>query len=507
TYSITNLKTEYQIGAILEGGSILGYNVLPQTYAATPLKKATAMVVGTYNEKILKTSTGGLDYILAVPSIINGDIQDVDLMSIITKKQLVYNNYTNLPDSYKNLGYSMTGGFDFIPNKLVVYSGSTQDLLQDSNKLIFIGNLKQAYSGTIIQNNPTYKEIINTDTTINQVGAITLVNDYLISGVGGLPKITQEQIGNTTQPNSCEAQPSYTNATFTEGTPTLINQAWQNTNNANPCYYTCINGYTGSDCSTPPPSFLQNCTANGQIIYEDANGLELGRVNNAGTVLSGTPGLLTCAGHIAVCSGNGIGYIIQPCNLGTNVIGTSGSSFGNYYQWGRNKGFPYGDTSHQATQINGTIGLNAATDTYGFVWDGALPGQAWPTTAIDNNWGGSTTSTTLTYWDVSEANKILMQGPCSNGYHVPTQKELNQVVIAWGGGSNGINLSNSLKLPIAGNRLASDGSMEGPFILGRYWMSSRSGGWGFFLNFTSSAVEPSNTSSSARGNTIRCFKN
>nr|MDD3720845.1 type II secretion system protein [Candidatus Gracilibacteria bacterium] len=27
TYSITNLKTEYQIGAILEGGSILGYNV------------------------------------------------------------------------------------------------------------------------------------------------------------------------------------------------------------------------------------------------------------------------------------------------------------------------------------------------------------------------------------------------------------------------------------------------------------------------------------------------
>nr|MDD3720819.1 hypothetical protein [Candidatus Gracilibacteria bacterium] len=195
--------------------------------------------------------TGGLDYILAVPSIINGDIQDVDLMSIITKKQLVYNNYTNLPDSYKNLGYSMTGGFDFIPNKLVVYSGSTQDLLQDSNKLIFIGNLKQAYSGTIIQNNPTYKEIINTDTISNQVGSITLVNDYITNGIGGLPKVTENQLSQIVQYN-CATQPTYTNATFITGTPTQANQAWQNTNNANPCYYTCINGYSGNDCSTLP---------------------------------------------------------------------------------------------------------------------------------------------------------------------------------------------------------------------------------------------------------------
>nr|MDD3720352.1 LamG domain-containing protein [Candidatus Gracilibacteria bacterium] len=149
-------------------------------------------------------------------------------------------------------GYSMTGGFDFIPNKLVVYSGSTQDLLQDSNKLILINNLKQAYINTIVQGEPTYKEIINTDTTSNQAGAITLVNNYLTSGVGGFPKVTQEQINNITQLNSCATQPTYTNATFITGTPTQINQAWQNTNNANPCYYACINGYTGSDCSVAP---------------------------------------------------------------------------------------------------------------------------------------------------------------------------------------------------------------------------------------------------------------
>ncbi|MDD2907611.1 MAG: prepilin-type N-terminal cleavage/methylation domain-containing protein [Candidatus Gracilibacteria bacterium] len=52
--------------------------------------------------------------------------------------------------------------------------------------------------------------------------------------------------------NSCDTQPSYTNASFTTGTPTSENQIWQNVNNANPCYYECINGYTGASCEISP---------------------------------------------------------------------------------------------------------------------------------------------------------------------------------------------------------------------------------------------------------------
>nr|MDD3719732.1 prepilin-type N-terminal cleavage/methylation domain-containing protein [Candidatus Gracilibacteria bacterium] len=452
TYSITNLKTEYQIGAILEGGSILGYNkLINQANAATPLKKATAMVVGTYNEKILKTSTGGLDYILAVPSIINGDIQDVDLMSIITKKQLVYNNYTNLPDSYKNLGYSMTGGFDFIPNKLVVYSGSTQDLLQDSNKLILINNIKQAYINTIVQGEPTYKEIINTDTTSNQAGAITLVNNYLLNGMGGLPKISPNNLTQSTSPQL---------------------------------------------------TFLQNCTATGQIIYEDSNGLELGRVNNTGTTISGNPGLITCVGHIVVCSGNGVGYVLQACNLGSSVVGTGSSSYGNYYQWGNNGGTSYGNKTPNTTVVNASsYGPGNYYNSTTFIGGASLPNpQDWTNPQNNNLWG----DTINTF--------IARQGPCSIGYHLPTGGPGGEWQLIYNSGLWGSSahtaFSNSLKLPFSGYRRRSDGTMQAQNIAAYYWSSSPDGVYSYVLAvYTASGIYPNLYNIRADGFNLRCIKN
>ncbi|MDD2907427.1 MAG: InlB B-repeat-containing protein, partial [Candidatus Gracilibacteria bacterium] len=80
--------------------------------------------------------------------------------------------------------------------------------------------------------------------------------------------------------NSCDTQPNYTNASFTAGTPTSENQVWQNTNNANPCYYECINGYSGNDCSTLPtcdPNYsynilTNNCEVNNYTATFDGNG-------------------------------------------------------------------------------------------------------------------------------------------------------------------------------------------------------------------------------------------
>jgi prepilin-type N-terminal cleavage/methylation domain-containing protein len=43
---------------------------------------------------------------------------------------------------------------------------------------------------------------------------------------------------------SCATQPNYTNASFVVWSPTSENEAWQNTNNLNPCYYECTNWYT-----------------------------------------------------------------------------------------------------------------------------------------------------------------------------------------------------------------------------------------------------------------------
>ncbi len=112
TYSVTNLKTEYQLWAIQEWWTILSesphltspkgrgivqnkqsitVNIpwINKTQAAT-LKTIWALVVWTYNEKILKVQSWTTDYILALPSIINADITDVDVQTIINKKNLVY---------------------------------------------------------------------------------------------------------------------------------------------------------------------------------------------------------------------------------------------------------------------------------------------------------------------------------------------------------------------------------------------------------------------------------
>nr|MDD3720631.1 FISUMP domain-containing protein [Candidatus Gracilibacteria bacterium] len=364
---------------------------------------------------------------------------------------------------------------------------------------------------------------------------------------------TQEQLSQTVQLYNCATQPTYTNATFTTGIPNQVNQAWQNTNNANPCYYTCINGYTGSDCSTPPivpscatqpsyvnasytvgtptqvnqarqntnnsnpcyytcingytgsdcsiPSFLAICTANGQIIYTDANGVELGRVDNAGTTISGNPGALTCAGHIIMCAGSNSGYTLQACNLGSSVVGAiaTSASYGYYYQWGRNKSFPYGDTTQQATPIAGSVGLNASTDMYGFVWDSALPSPyTWASTDITNNWGHTTNT------------NLARQGPCPANYHVPTNQEWNAVKTSWGGNPTyGSYFSSALKLPYAGFRSrASGGAFSQQAARGFYWTSTPIDTLNTYcLTFYSSGIYPGTSRVRASGSSVRCFKN
>ncbi|MFA5917899.1 MAG: prepilin-type N-terminal cleavage/methylation domain-containing protein [Candidatus Gracilibacteria bacterium] len=202
TYSVANNNVEYQVATILEGGSMV-YNlplITNQANAATT-KTATSRVKGTYNEKILKVNTGGLDYVLAVPSIINSNINHVDFEDIITNKELVYNNYSNIPDSYKNSGYTMTGGFDYNPSSIIVYTGSTY-MTGDTEKLEFIDNLKKVYNGTILQGEGGYSEIINTDTATNPTGAVALVDTYITNHIGGITGIVSTTIPTTPPPSS-----------------------------------------------------------------------------------------------------------------------------------------------------------------------------------------------------------------------------------------------------------------------------------------------------------------
>ncbi len=185
TYSVTSLKNEYQVWAIQEIW-LLWSLPITKTYAATlPTKKAFAIVKWTYNEVLLKVNTGSTDYILAVPSIINSDINDLDLLSIITKKLLVHNNFQNLPYSYNWLWYTMTGWFNYVPawNKLEVYKWSLVTLNWDTGlKKQLLDDLKQSYNWTIIWWDSVYTDVIKLDTS-NIRNIEILANNLLDNGI------------------------------------------------------------------------------------------------------------------------------------------------------------------------------------------------------------------------------------------------------------------------------------------------------------------------------------
>jgi hypothetical protein len=72
------------------------------------------------------------------------------------------------------------------------------------------------------------------------------------------------------------------------------------------------------------------------------------------------------------------------CNIGATIAGTGVSSYGQYFQMGRNKPFTSG-TPNQSTLISASVGLNASTDTAPFIIPSS--GSNWATdTSNDNNW-------------------------------------------------------------------------------------------------------------------------
>ncbi|MDD2871732.1 MAG: prepilin-type N-terminal cleavage/methylation domain-containing protein [Candidatus Gracilibacteria bacterium] len=167
TYSITQNKTEFQIGGILENNEFT-LNPIDRLYAGEV--KAIAHVVGNYNGKVIKSGSGVICNILSVPSILATDVNtSSDLVNILTDKKLVYEGFNNLPESYKNSKFKYDGGFNYIPNNLVLYSdtGSCLPLSNDKNLRIQLANaISSSYSGTIIEKNIGLNNDTNTNGTM-----------------------------------------------------------------------------------------------------------------------------------------------------------------------------------------------------------------------------------------------------------------------------------------------------------------------------------------------------
>jgi prepilin-type N-terminal cleavage/methylation domain-containing protein len=181
SYSVTPDKQEYQLVWVLEWWEIAKNNfLLNKTYASTSSAKVYS--VWTYNWLITKISTGGIDYILALPSITTSSLNQTDLTQIINNRSLVYNNYWSFPSNFSE-SYSSDKLFDFYPNKLVLFSDSFTKLSIPENQIKLLKEIQNSYIGTIVvKDDVQIKNIVDANIDIlspsnkSKVLACSLIN-------------------------------------------------------------------------------------------------------------------------------------------------------------------------------------------------------------------------------------------------------------------------------------------------------------------------------------------
>ena len=191
TFSVTESKQEFELWAILESGDSLSSDfwtwqntVLENTYAAW--EGSLAYVIWNYNWKLIKTQANGRDYVLAVPSIINSEIWDAELLDILTRKKLVYNGYSNIPSSYWIENTTPIEQLDFVDeDNFIVFEWTIWDLWDsETDRLELISNLQTAYSWSVIANNSWLADIIwiELDTT-NPTNENKLLAEVIVKNV------------------------------------------------------------------------------------------------------------------------------------------------------------------------------------------------------------------------------------------------------------------------------------------------------------------------------------
>jgi len=171
-------------------------------------------------------------------------------------------------------------------------------------------------------------------------------------------------------------------------------------------------------------------------------------------------------------------------NLGATQVATSSAdaaSYGDLYQWGRLA------DGHQIRTSETTTTLSA-TDTPengNFI----IESSDWRSPQNDNLWQG--------------VNGI--NNPCPSGYRIPTEAEWQAEDNAFSPNNAAGAFASPLKLPVAGNRGSSVGSLGNVGGGGRYWSSTISGTVASYLFFNDSNARIF-TVNRAYGLSVRCLK-
>ena len=210
-----------------------------------------------------------------------------------------------------------------------------------------------------------------------------------------------------------------------------------------------------------------------------------------GTVVVGTfpVGTVNCAGATAVINVTNptTGKTWMDRNLGASQVATSSTdvaSYGDLYQWGRRA------DGHQCrtSAPTGTLSSSDQPAHSNFIIAPSTP-YDWRSPQNINLWQG-----------VNGVNN-----PCPSGYRIPTEPELEAELLSWTANTSVGAFASPLKLPMAGYRSYSSGSLFNVGTFGFYWSSAVSGTSSRSLYFFSSNAGMS-TDSRAYGFSVRCLK-
>lgn len=209
--------------------------------------------------------------------------------------------------------------------------------------------------------------------------------------------------------------------------------------------------------------------------------------NSAGTAYGEQVSFNTAGTAIVNVLNPATGKTWMDRNLGASRAATSSNdaqAYGDLYQWGR------GTDGHE-NRNSGTTSTLSGSNTPGhgnFIFTNSSP-YDWRSPQNPNLWQG-----------VNDTNN-----PCPTGYRLPTEAEWTAERQSWSSNNTVGAFDSHLKLPAAGFRIFSNGSLLDVGSLGYYWSSAVSGSGSRFLYFFSSdAIMLS--SYRAYGYSVRCLK-
>lgn len=150
TYSLLNTQNEYELAAVLEWTSL---SILPPTYAWSSIWYS--YIKWNYNKIMAKVNTWAIDYVLALPTIINWDMSILDSLEIINNNKLAYNWSSNLPSSYSGSIFNMvweSDNYSLVNSwNIILFSWSLDDLMIDNTQqVLLLEKVKEIYLWTYV---------------------------------------------------------------------------------------------------------------------------------------------------------------------------------------------------------------------------------------------------------------------------------------------------------------------------------------------------------------------